>query len=166
LTYYRAGATLLGKDVLWNRVEGGSVKQLSVLFLLLGSVVVTACGAGEPAVERGAAADAEIVGEESVREVVITMSEYEFISSETVFTAGVPYRFVFKNEGHEEHEWAVVPRGATDESNLLFEVEEDDLPAGADIIREFTFPEPGEYDFACFLPGHYENGMVLPVRVE
>lgn len=152
------------------------MNKISTLLLYIGSAALMAC-AGEPAsfgdegIPAGAPAEATteangVTTQGSVHEVVITMSEYEFISSDTIFTAGVPYRFVFRNEGQEAHEWAVVPRGAQGESGLVFEVEEDELPAGATVVREFTFPEPGEYDFACYLPGHYEGGMVLPVRVE
>lgn len=99
------------------------------------------------------------------REVTVTMSEFAFSASETEFVAGVPYRFVLRNEGSAPHEWAVVPRGDADESRLLVEVEEEDLPPGATVVHELTFPEAGEYDFACFMAGHYEGGMVLPVRV-
>jgi uncharacterized cupredoxin-like copper-binding protein len=99
------------------------------------------------------------------REVTVTMGEFWFESSDSIFTAGVPYRFVLQNVGQMPHEWAVVPRGDVDESRLLFEVEEEELPPGATVVREFTFPEAGEFDFACYLPGHYEGGMVLPIRV-
>lgn len=102
---------------------------------------------------------------DSAREVTITMSEFHFSSSEEVFRPGVTYRFILKNVGETPHEWAVVAGGAEDESQLLFGVGEEDLPPGATVIREFTFPEAGEYDFACFMPGHYEGGMVLPVTV-
>jgi hypothetical protein len=98
-------------------------------------------------------------------EVIVTMSEYAFEATDSVFEAGVTYRFVLRNEGLEPHEWAVVPHGDLDESNLLFEVEEEDLPPGATVVRDVVFPEPGEFDFSCFLPGHYEAGMVLPLRV-
>lgn len=133
------------------------MKKLSVLFLVAGALFVGACGADS--------SSGEAPSEKAVRDVVVTMDEYSFVSTDTVFTAGVPYRIEFRNVGQEAHEWAVVPRGATDEENLLFEVEEEDLPAGAVIVEEFVFPEPGEYDFACFLPGHYEAGMFLPIRV-
>lgn len=102
---------------------------------------------------------------DAAREVTITMSEFHFSASQEVFEPGVAYRFILKNVGEMPHEWAVVPRGAEDESELLFEVEEDDLPPGATVTRDFTFPEAGEYDFACFMPAHYEGGMVLPVTV-
>lgn len=102
---------------------------------------------------------------EAVREVRVTMGEMWFETTDSVFVAGVPYRFVLENQGQMSHEWAVVPRGDADESRLLFEVEEEDLPPGATVEREFTFPEAGDFDFACFLPGHYQAGMVIPVRV-
>jgi uncharacterized cupredoxin-like copper-binding protein len=98
-------------------------------------------------------------------EIVVVMSEWSFESSSSTFTAGVPYRFQLRNAGAGEHEWAVVPGGATDERGALIEVEEDWLPPGATILRTVTFPGPGRYDFVCFLPGHLEAGMRLPVNV-
>ena len=98
-------------------------------------------------------------------DVTVTMSEFEFGSSRTTFTAGTRYRFVLRNAGGVAHEWAVVPRGAVDEQQVLTEVEEDDLPSGATVTAEFTFPRAGEYDFACFVPGHFAAGMKLPVTV-
>lgn len=124
--------------------------QLSAVALF---AAVTACG-GQADAEPGAA-----------QEVTVRMSEMRFQTTDSVFVAGVPYRFVLRNDGQMAHEWAVVPRGDADESRMLFEVEEEELPPGATVVREFTFPEAGEYDFACFMPGHYEGGMVLPVRV-
>lgn len=124
-----------------------SIAHAGVVLVLGGCI-----GAGEPA-------------HDAAREVTITMSEFHFSSSKEVFQPGVTYRFILKNVGETPHEWAVVPRGAEDERDLLFEVEEEDLPSGALVTREFTFPEAGEYDFACFMPGHYEGGMVLPVTV-
>jgi uncharacterized cupredoxin-like copper-binding protein len=125
------------------------MRRLLLLGLLL--ALTAACGRGDAT--------------GTPREVEVVMGEFFFLSSDTVFEAGVPYRFVLRNEGNMEHEWAVVPRGAEDETHVLTEVEEEDLPPGAEVVHEFTFPEPGEFDFACFLPGHYEGGMVLPVRV-
>jgi uncharacterized cupredoxin-like copper-binding protein len=97
--------------------------------------------------------------------ITVTLSEFAFEMPETTLEEGVPYRFVLVNEGSVPHEWAVVPRGDRNEDRLLVEVSEEDLPAGATAVKEFTFPRAGEYDFACFLPGHYEDGMVLPIRV-
>lgn len=98
-------------------------------------------------------------------EVTVTMSEFDFGSSRTRFIAGTPYRFVLRNTGAVAHEWAVVPRDAVNDEQVLTEVEEDDLTPGTTVIAEFTFPRAGEYDFACFVPGHFEAGMKLPVTV-
>jgi uncharacterized cupredoxin-like copper-binding protein len=133
--------------------------------LLVPLLAVSGCQRNDTTAELGPsesvrpAADAEIV------EVEIRMGEFWFEASQTEFVAGQPYRFVLRNVGEIEHEWAVVPRGDTDESRLLTEVEEEDLPPGAVVTHVFAFPEPGEYDFACFLAGHYEGGMVIPVTV-
>lgn len=102
---------------------------------------------------------------EGAERVTVEMGDYWFRSTEAELVAGVPYRFLLRNTGTENHEWAVVPRGDRDESRMLTEVEEDELPPGAQVEHEFTFGAPGEYDMVCFLPGHYEAGMVHPVTV-
>jgi len=141
------------------------------IFTLLIAAGLAACSNGSQNSEAAADGNAskastpDSLAATAVREVEVVLSEFSFATSDTVFQAGVPYRFVFRNEGREPHEWAVVPRGDEDEGNLLFEVEEDELPSGATLVREFTFAEPGLYDFACYMPGHYDGGMVLPVRV-
>lgn len=133
------------------------LKIFRIATLVLVLPLLGCAGAGEPDPD-------ELVSEEP-REVTIELSEYAFASSEQVFEAGVPYRFILRNIGREPHEWAIVPRGAEDESTVFFEVEEDDLPPGATVTVEYTFPEPGEYDFACYMPGHHSGGMVLPIEV-
>jgi uncharacterized cupredoxin-like copper-binding protein len=132
--------------------------------LVLLSLVVMACGEAE---ERDEAVEQAVVmeGFEDAERVEVRMTEYLFHPERTEFVAGRPYLFVLINEGAEPHEWAVVPRGATDESQAYFEVEEDELTPGARVEVVYTFPGPGEYDFACFLPGHYEQGMVHPIVV-
>jgi uncharacterized cupredoxin-like copper-binding protein len=99
-------------------------------------------------------------------EVQITLSEFKVESPQTTFTVGTPYRFVIKNEGKTEHDWAVMPRGGTDESQALIQVDEDELPPGATVTREFTFTQAGDFEFACHVPGHYEAGMLLPITVQ
>lgn len=128
-------------------------RRITSAAALFAAFALNACSSG---------ADPDVA---DLQEVTVTMGDFWFEASESVFQAGVPYRFVLRNEGRLAHELAVVPRGDEDEGNLLFEVEEDDLPAGATITREFIFPAAGEYDFACFISGHYEGGMVIPVQV-
>jgi len=55
------------------------------------------------------------------------------------------------------------------DSYALAVVEDDDLYSGATATFEYTFTEPadfGELEFSCYLPGHYEAGMVLPITVQ
>jgi uncharacterized cupredoxin-like copper-binding protein len=103
--------------------------------------------------------------EEQQEVVAVRMTEYAFEASHVELVAGTPYRFLLRNDGVEAHEWAVVPHGDPTEDHVLTEVEEHDLPPGAVVEHVFTFDEPGTYDMACFLEGHYEAGMVLPVTV-
>lgn len=102
----------------------------------------------------------------SPTEVQITLSEFKIESPQTIFDTGTPYRFVIKNGGTIAHDWAIMPRAETDESQALFMVDEDELPPGATVTREFTFTQTGDFEFACHVPGHYEAGMLLPITVQ
>jgi uncharacterized cupredoxin-like copper-binding protein len=99
-------------------------------------------------------------------EVQISLSEFKIESSQTTFTTGTPYRFVIKNEGTVAHDWAIMPRGETDQSQALVQVGQSQLPPGATVIQDFTFTQTGDFEFACHLPGHYEAGMWLPITVQ
>ena len=99
-------------------------------------------------------------------EVQITLSEFKIESSLTTYTVGTHYHFVIKNAGVIPHEWAIMPRGAKDDTKALIEVEQGKLPKGASLSREFTFTQAGNLEFACHVPGHSEAGMVLPIRVQ
>ncbi len=102
----------------------------------------------------------------SPTEVQITLSEFKIESPQTTFTTGTPYRFVIKNEGTIPHDWLVMPRNEIDEGQALVQVDEDELPPGATVTREFTFAEAGDFEFACHVAGHYEAGMLLPITVQ
>lgn len=105
-------------------------------------------------------------GDGQAKEVVVTMSEFAYTVSDSVFTVGVPYKFVVTNEGRVAHEMAVVPRGAADPEGALLRIRGSEGRRGATVEREITFAEAGEFDLSCYLPTHYESGMVLPVRVQ
>jgi uncharacterized cupredoxin-like copper-binding protein len=102
----------------------------------------------------------------SPTEVQIKLSEFKIESSETTFTVGTPYRFVIKNEGTVAHAWEIMPRGETDTSRALVQVGESQLPPGATVTQEYTFTQPGDLEFACHVPGHYEAGMYLHITVQ
>ena len=99
-------------------------------------------------------------------EVQITLSEFKIEAPQTTFDTGTAYRFVIKNEGTIAHDWSIMPRGETNESQALIQVDEAQLPAGATVTREFTFTQTGDFEFACHVAGHYEAGMLLPITVQ
>jgi uncharacterized cupredoxin-like copper-binding protein len=114
----------------------------------------------------GACGSASGQSNSSPTEVQVALSEFKIDSSQTTFTTGTPYRFVIKNEGTVPHNWAIMPRGETDESQALISVGADQLPPGATVTRDYTFTQTGDWEFACHLPGHYEAGMFLHITVQ
>lgn len=136
-------------------------KLVGILVVVI--LLLTACGA-----------------QSGSNEVTITLTEFGIRSSRTTFEVGVPYRFVVTNEGAVEHELMIMPplteaqmdmnmdMHELDELALAF-IEEDELPSGATATLDFTFTEPapdGTLEFACHTPGHYEEGMKLPIIVK
>lgn len=117
------------------------------------TVLVVACGSGSQA-------------SSATVQVPVTLSEFKIVSPETAFAVGMRYQFVIKNEGTVAHDWAIMPRGQTDEGQALIMVEEEDLATGATVTREFTFDQAGDFEMACHVPGHYEAGMLLPITVK
>ena len=98
--------------------------------------------------------------------VQISLSEFKVDSSLTTFAVNTPYHFVIKNAGTVAHEWMIMPRGETDASKALIAVGQDKLPAGATVTQDYTFTQPGDYELACHLAGHYEAGMKLDIVVK
>jgi uncharacterized cupredoxin-like copper-binding protein len=89
----------------------------------------------------------------------------------TSFRVDEPYIFAVGNEGAEVHEFVIEPAGEID-APLKAEVngeeresEIEDIAPGQTAELEWTFTEPGRYQFACHIPGHYEAGMVIEVEV-
>ena len=87
---------------------------------------------------------------------------------------GETVRFVLKNDGKLLHEFVLGTRKELDEHAALmmkFPGMEHDEPymahvepgKRAEIVWHFN--RPGEFDFACLLPGHYQAGMVGKIKV-
>lgn len=109
------------------------------------------------------------------RTVRIVMTEnhgaaepYVFDQKELSFAAGETVRLLIVNEGEEEHEFVMDTVHAIAEHKVLMErfpeMEHDDanavrLKPGEEAEIVWTFGEPGTFQFACLLPGHYDNGM-------
>ena len=108
-----------------------------------------------------------------------------------VLLAGQRYEIVFVNVGVMEHEVligrdVVVEDGIPDgyEINLLDAIEVDvvgegwevgtsgfvevELEAGKTVVLHFTLPDSaiGTWEIGCFIPGHYQAGMLAPLVVE
>jgi uncharacterized cupredoxin-like copper-binding protein len=109
------------------------------------------------------------------RTVSIDMSDkMRFTPAELDVKQGDTVRFVVKNSGKVMHEMVLGTRKDLAEHAELMkkypnmEHEEDymvHVPPGktGEIVWQFT--RPGEFQFGCLVPGHYEAGMVGRVRV-
>lgn len=144
-------APKIRRDVMRYRFVRRTV--MGIVALVAIALLVVACGSA------GGQSD-------NVTEVQITLSEFAIESPQTSLATDTPYRFVIKNEGTIAHDWSIMPRGETDEGQALVQVDEDELPPGATVTREFTFTQAGDFEFACHVPGHYEAGMLLPITVQ
>ncbi len=131
------------------------VKIMSWMAVAVVALLLTSC-AGSAS---GAAGN-------SPTQVQVTLSEFKFDSSLTTFAVNTPYHFVIKNAGTVAHEWMIMPTGETDVSKALVKVGQDQLAVGATVTQDFTFTKPGDYEFACHMPGHYEAGMKLAISVK
>lgn len=108
--------------------------------------------------------------------VDVDADEFSFTSSLTTFKVGVPYHFVVRNVGDEEHEFMIVmpiAAGTMDMEAMdelaVGHIEEDDLLAGDTSSVDVTFDKAypaGTLEFACHIEQHYEKGMLLPIVVE
>ena len=127
---------------------------LSIIALVAVALLVAACGSSGG--QSGS----------SPTEVQISLSEFKIESSQTSFKTGTLYRFVIKNEGTISHAWAIMSRGETDTSRALIQIGQSQLPPGTTVTQEYTFTQPGDFEFACHVPGHYEAGMLLPITVQ
>lgn len=101
--------------------------------------------------------------------------EFSIATARTAFRVGVPYRFVVTNAGQVPHELLIIPPMLVGQMEMegahhmaLGLIDEEDLPPGATETLEITFTRPapeGTLELACYVPGHYEAGMHLPIEV-
>ena len=117
----------------------------------------------------------------ATRTVEVVMNEdYEgekpfvFDREELSFEAGETVRLRIVNAGEQVHEFVMDTAEANAEHKALMErfpeMEHDDpnavrLEPGEEAEILWTFGEPGTFEFACLLPGHYEGGMHGPLVV-
>ncbi len=144
------------------RKRAAMISLVSVLTL----VALAACSTPQPTANSAAAP------------VTVTVDAGDFYikSSLTAFKVGVPYHFALHNSGSVAHEVMLMPMVKADRGMSMSDmdkmalgmVEQKNFGAGADGSFDVTFAKayaPGELEFACHMPGHYEAGMKLPITV-
>ena len=119
----------------------------------------------------GIAGDARTV----TRTIEIAMSDkMRFTPDRIVVREGETVRFVHRNGGKVLHEFVLGTKQELDEHAALmlkFPNMEHDEPymahvgAGKRSEIVWTFNRPGDFEFACLIPGHYQAGMVGKINV-
>jgi uncharacterized cupredoxin-like copper-binding protein len=109
------------------------------------------------------------------RTIEITMSDQMRFSPDSIeVRQGETVKLVVRNAGNMLHELVIGTRKELDEHAALmakFPKMEHDEPymthvaAGKNGEVVWNFNRPGEFDFACLIPGHYQAGMVGKIRV-
>jgi predicted lipoprotein with Yx(FWY)xxD motif/uncharacterized cupredoxin-like copper-binding protein len=101
--------------------------------------------------------------------IAVELGEFYFAPETTTLQVGQEYTFVLTNVGVLIHEFVIEPAGTVDEpleTDTGEEAEVEDIGPGETAELTFTFDEPGQYQFSCHIPGHFENGMVVEITVE
>ena len=110
------------------------------------------------------------------RTVKVDMSDdMRFTPSSVTVTRGETVKFVVRNAGKVLHEMVLgTPQALREHAELMKrfpEMEHADPNmahvqpgASGEIVWQFT--KPGEFQFACLQPGHFEAGMVGKVTVK
>jgi uncharacterized cupredoxin-like copper-binding protein len=122
------------------------ISVLAVLGLLVSSLwLASSARAAEPVV------------------VTITLNDYTVEMSQTSIPANTPVKFVAINNGTVMHEVVLEKAGIIDEPLELAgaATEIEDIEAGQTKDATWMIPEPGDYQLACHVRGHYEKGMVM-----
>jgi uncharacterized cupredoxin-like copper-binding protein len=103
--------------------------------------------------------------------VEIDVEHSLFTPTELRVVEGTRVRFVVVNGDPIAHELIVGPPAVHARHATGTEAHHPSIPgevsigAGLSAVTTFTFDEPGTFEFACHLPGHYEYGMHGEVEV-
>jgi len=151
---------------------------LAVALTAVALLAFIACG-GEEEKAATPAATPTAAPPAAATTVHVDLKEWSVTPDVTTVPAG-SITFDAKNEGAIGHELVIIKTdlaadalpvsgGRVDEAAAGEEggeIEEEDLPSGAE-YSEATFDlTPGKYVLICNIPGHYENGMFAEVTVQ
>jgi uncharacterized cupredoxin-like copper-binding protein len=104
----------------------------------------------------------------------VTLTNFKIDATVTTYKVGVPYRFVVTNRGTVNHEFMVVPPPQAGESSddldkvALGRIDDASFTPGSTQSVTVTFTKletSWTLEFACHVPGHYEQGMRMPITV-
>ncbi|WP_427912295.1 cupredoxin domain-containing protein [Ramlibacter sp. MMS24-I3-19] len=109
------------------------------------------------------------------RTIEIGMTDaMRFTPSKLQLREGETVRFVVVNRGKQDHEFVIGTPKVLDAHAALMrrfpQMDHDDPSAvrvapGRRKTLVWTFNRPGEFAFACLVPGHYEGGMTGTIKV-
>lgn len=142
-------------------------------FILIAISLFIGCNAATPT--------AGVQSNQTPTQVQINLSEFEIESSLKNFKTGVPYHFVVTNNGSINHEFMISPQMMGHNMNMgsgmnmeqmdkmaVAMIHAEDLPPGAIKTLDVTFTQPSTgmgLELACWVAGHHEAGMFLPIGV-
>ena len=163
------------------------MKRITPLFIvMLVMFLAAACSSPTPAVTQApvqpvatdvptqpAATEAPAASGNGTQ-VDITLADNTIDSSMATFQVGVPYTFVITNSGRHAHNFVINPpvsvAGSLEAAlnSALLAVPQEQLPVGATVTVEYTFPDSAAgqlLEFSCLIRKHYEDGMKLDITV-
>lgn len=129
----------------------------TVIVVLIGSMVFTACGAG---------------GNSPVTTIDVDMTDHQFTPDEFVVPAGAEITINLKNSGKQHHEFRILVLGAkvdedVDKDGNSTRYWSTILLPGDHKSLSFTAPsESGNYLIKCSAPGHTQAGMTGTLHVK
>jgi uncharacterized cupredoxin-like copper-binding protein len=130
---------------------------LSFFVVLIGSIFLTACGAG---------------GNEPVTTIDVDMTDYKFTPEEFTVPAGAEINLNLKNSGKQPHEFRILVLGAKAEESIDKNGKSTRYWSNVALSGEsksFSFAapsEPGNYVIVCSAPGHTKAGMIGTLHVK
>lgn len=157
------------------------LKAIAMAALLAGACAAQAHGDADPA-HKAAMAPAEqkpwgIVGKphEVIRTIRVSMTDnMRFTPGKIELREGETVRFEVRNGGKVLHEFVLGTKEELDAHAQMMAkypgMEHDEahmahVKAGKSRPLVWNFNRPGEFQFACLIPGHYEAGMVGTILV-
>ena len=105
-------------------------------------------------------------GSSGGKTVAVNMREFSFSPAGITVPAGAEVTLNIKNLGALDHNFHIMDLGSEiedaweegDEDRAV--VNQDIIPGGETVSLSFTAPTvPGEYQFLCSIPAHFEQGM-------